>query len=206
MPAPANLRALLAQGRHALSRGRIPEAVALIEAKPRLAARLLEFLWDDDPGVAQRAADVLERITASVSHKPSPALERILFEAKDGLIGLAAEAQPKKLRWNLALTIGRLPLTIPECRRAAAALHTYLEDPSSIVKTAALQGLADLTRHDPSMLPAVLDLLRIHGRSGTPAMRARSRILLKLPGLKQLDAPEKRAAARPTPQPGHPTG
>ena len=39
--------------------------------------------------------------------------------------------------------------------------------------------MADLTRQDPDSLPAVLDVLRVAGRSGTPAMRARSRILLK---------------------------
>jgi hypothetical protein len=55
----------------------------------------------------------------------------------------------------------------------------FLDDPSSIVKTAALHGMADLSRQDPERLPEVLDLLRIAGRSGTPAMRARSRILLK---------------------------
>jgi hypothetical protein len=50
-----------------------------------------------------------------------------------------------------------------------------------------MQGLADLTRHDPSLLPEVLDMLRILSRSGTPAMRARGRILLK-----KLEAPRKR--------------
>lgn len=169
-----DVRSLLAPGKHALSLGRVPEVVALIEAQPRLATRLIQLLWDNDPGIAQRAADVLER----VSRKPSPSLARILTNSKDALLGLLTEAQLKKLRWNLALTLGRLPLTLPDCRRAAAAFQTYLNDPSSIVKTAALQGLADLTRHDPSQLPAVIDLLRIHGRSGTPAMRARSRILL----------------------------
>ena len=83
------------------------------------------------------------------------------------------------MRWNLALVIPRLKLTLPECRRIAEVLQTYLDDPSSIVKTAALHGMADLTRQDPQLLPAVLDLLRVAGRSGTPAMRARSRILLK---------------------------
>jgi hypothetical protein len=169
-----DVRSLLAPGKHALSLGRVPEVVALIEAQPRLATRLIQLLWDNDSGIAQRAADVLER----VSRKPSPSLSRILADSKDALLGLLTEAQLKKLRWNLALTLGRLPLTLPDCRRTAAAFQTYLDDPSSIVKTAALQGLADLTRHDPSQLPAVIDLLRIHGRSGTPAMRARSRILL----------------------------
>jgi len=174
MPAKTGLRSLLAEGKYALSVGRVPEVVALIQAQPRLAKGLIELLWDDDPGVVQRAADVLERFT----RKPSPAVTRILADSKDALLGLLLEAQLKKLRWNLALTLGRLPLTVPDCRCASTALHAYLEDPSSIVKTAALQGLADLTGQDPTQLPAVLDLLRIHARSGTPAMRARSRILL----------------------------
>jgi hypothetical protein len=185
MSAPINLRSLLAQGKHALSRGRVLEVVALIEARPRIAAGLLELLWDDDPGVAQRAADVLERI----SRKPSDAIRRMLSESKEALVGLLVEARLKKLRWNLALTVGRLPLMAPDCRRAAAGLYGYLDDLSSIVKTAALQGLAELTAHDASMLPAVLDLLRIQGRSGTAAMRARSRILLK-----RLEAPKEQSA------------
>jgi hypothetical protein len=43
----------------------------------------------------------------------------------------------------------------------------------------ALQGLVDLTRQNPDSLARVLDLLRIYGRSGTAAMRARSRLLLE---------------------------
>ncbi len=74
--------------------------------------------------------------------------------------------------------IPRLELTALECRRVAETLQSWLEDSSSIVKTCALQGLADLTRQDPSLQPMVLDLLRIHSRSGTPAMRARGRMLL----------------------------
>jgi hypothetical protein len=174
MTTRVEVRQLLAQGRFALSSGRVKEIVPLVQARPALAAHLVELLFDQDPAISQRAADVLER----VSHKPSPALYRILVRSKDALVGLLPEAQPKKLRWNLALTLGRLPLTVLECRRCAKVLSTWLDDPSSIVKTAALQGLADLTRQDPSLLPKVLDLLRIHSRSGTAAMRARCRILL----------------------------
>jgi hypothetical protein len=42
-----------------------------------------------------------------------------------------------------------------------------------------MQGLAELTFQDPSLLPLALDLLRLLTRSGTPAMRARGRMLLK---------------------------
>jgi hypothetical protein len=169
------IRRLLAQGRYALSAGRVKEVVPLIQAQPALAAYLVELLFEQDTGISQRAADVLER----VSHKPSPALYRVLTRSKEALVGLLPEVQPKKVRWNLALTLGRLPLSVPECRRSVEVLSTWLDDPSSIVKTAALQCMADLTRRDSSLLPMVIDLLRIHSRSGTAAMRARCRILLK---------------------------
>jgi hypothetical protein len=108
------------------------------------------------------------------------------------LLGLLAEARENKLRWNLALSVPRIKLSAAEAQRAAEALRVYLEDKSSIVKTAAMHGLADLTRHDPSLLPEVLDMLRILSRSGTPAMRARGRILLK-----KLEAPLKRTLGAP---------
>lgn len=175
MPRRIDLRAELAIGRHPLDIGRVCLVAELISRQPRRAARLIELLWDDDPGVASRAADVLERVSAHLT----PALMRILNEYKEALLGLLPDARWIKLRWNLAFVLPRLDLTLPEARRAAASLYSFLDDRSSIVKTAALQGLADLTRHDPASLPAVLDLLRIQGRSGTPAMRARSRHLIR---------------------------
>jgi hypothetical protein len=42
-----------------------------------------------------------------------------------------------------------------------------------------MQGLAELTLQDKSMKDGVLELLRALTRSGTPAMRARGRHLLK---------------------------
>src|ERR1700676_5454005 len=165
-----DLRAELSVGRHALSVGRVPQITEWISRLPRRVSALIELMWDDDPGVSNRAADVLERIT----RWPSPALRRAVTEHKEALLGLLAEAEEKKLRWNLAFSVPRITLTIPECRRAAAALPAYLEDSSSIVKTAALHGLADLARQNPESMPAVVDLLRVAGRSGTPAMRARS--------------------------------
>jgi hypothetical protein len=42
-----------------------------------------------------------------------------------------------------------------------------------------MHGLAGLTRWNAALLSEVLDMLRVLSRSGTPAMRARGRILLK---------------------------
>jgi hypothetical protein len=75
--------------------------------------------------------------------------------------------------------IPRLRLTPAELHRAAVALQRYLDDRSSIVKTFALQGLADLSQDDAPLRTKVKHLLEDALRSGTPAMRARARHLLK---------------------------
>lgn len=183
MPTRTTIRSMLTEGRNRISSGRTAEVVALVRANPKRARQLLECLWDEEPPVAMRAADALEKLTRDRPAEPNPALKPLLAELqrswKAPLIGLLAEATENKLRWCLAATIPRLAPTPSECRRVAEILESYLEDRSSIVKTCALQGLADLARQDSSLLPEVVDLLRIHSRSGTPAMRARGRMLLK---------------------------
>lgn len=167
---------MLAAGRHPLDKGRVCEVAQIVAQQPRRLASLMECLWDEDPGIASRAADVMERLTAGSAPQVHP---QRLTPWKDALLGLISDAGPKKLRWNLALTIPRMKLTVAEARRAADGFNASLDDSSSILKTAAMQGLAELTAHDPTMLPGIVDLLRMLSRSGTPAMRARGRILLK---------------------------
>ena len=175
MAARVDLRAELTVGPHAMHPGRVPEIAEWIGDLPRRIPSLIELMWDDDPGVASRAADVLER----VSRWASAGMMRAIAEFKEPLIGLMAESTLPKVRWNLALTLPRLKLTVTECRRVASTVEGWLDDPSSIVKTSALHALADLTRQDGSLRTTVEDLLRMAERTGTPAMRARSRILLK---------------------------
>jgi len=118
-----------------------------------------------------RAADAAEKVSAQ---KP-----RLLDRHKSELLGLLAETEQIELRWHLAAMIPRLRLTLPERQRAVAALQRYLDDRSSIVKTFGLQALADLAHDDASQREAVKQLLEETLHSGTPAMRARARKLLK---------------------------
>ena len=137
------LRALLTQGRYALSAGRVKEAAVLVKAHPQLAAHLVNLLFDEDAGVSQRAADVLERVTARVKAKAAvegagaASIERVLAREKDAILVLLMEARPethpKKLRWNLALMLGYLPANSdfdrqcngPEDLKVAAVLDWY---------------------------------------------------------------------------------
>jgi hypothetical protein len=95
------------------------------------------------------------------------------------LLGLLAEAESPELRWHLAIIIPRLPLNGRERQRAISLLTSYLDDRSSIVKTFALQGLADLAADGRNIRWEVIEILRQATRRGTPAMKARSRKLLR---------------------------
>ncbi len=117
-----------------------------------------------------RAADAIEKVTRKN--------REFLQPYKKELLGLMAEASQQEMRWHLAAMVPRLALSDRERQLAASLLNRYLEDRSSIVKTFALQGLADLARDDSRLQPRVLEVLRSAARNGTPAMKARGRKLL----------------------------
>lgn len=187
------IREMLVLGNR-LDAGRACEVAALLLENPRRTGQVVECLWDEQAGVANRAADALERASG---RRPE-----ILSRWKDAILDRMLDAVENKLRWNLALMIARTPLTAAETARVAAVLRLWLDDKSSIVKTSAMHGLAGLTRWDPSLLPQVLDMLRVLSRSGTPAMRARGRILLKRieagKDLPVITGPLRQTARRPT--------
>lgn len=164
------IREMLLPGRR-LDPGYACEVAALLVQDARKAAQVVECLWDEEAGVANRAADALERAS---SRRPE-----ILIRWKDAVLDRMLDGGENKLRWNLALMISRMRLKETDAARAAAVLRSWLDDKSSIVKTSAMHGLAGLAQNDASMVPEVLDMLRVLSRSGTPAMRARGRILLK---------------------------
>ena len=152
------------------SLGHSDQAVGLIATHPARFGELLECLWDEDPVVRMRAADAAE--------KASLASPQLLQPHKSELLGLMEEAVQQELRWHLALMIPRLTLSAQERNRAHDALSTYLDNRSSIVKTLAMQGLADLAAQDARLKPDIVERIRTLTRTGTPAMRARGRKLL----------------------------
>jgi hypothetical protein len=116
-----------------------------------------------------RAADAAEKVAG---RRPE-----LLHPFKTELLGLASETSQQEVRWHLALIIPRLPLTRAERERSFALLKQFLRDRSSIVKTCALQGLAELAKTNPELQPEVLGIVEHAYRAGTPAMKARARKL-----------------------------
>lgn len=144
---------------------------AEVAAHPELFDELMGGLLAEDPVVRMRAADAAEKVT-----REHP---EWLVRYKRMLLDLASRETEKEVRWHLAQMLPRLPLTAGERREVADVMRGYLEDRSSILRTLALHALTDLTKADGEGREEVRALLEQAVRSGTPAMRARAKRLLR---------------------------
>ena len=168
MTKPSILRKLEGGDRRSIGRSR--EVVTEVLANPELFDALFTGLFSDDPVVRARAADAVEKI--SVIHP------EYLRPYKSKLIGQLALGHQKEVRWHIAQMLPRLQWTQREQQQVCEILKSYLHDTSSIVKTFAMQALADLAQQRPALRLAILRQLQDLTASGTPAMRARGRKLL----------------------------
>jgi hypothetical protein len=151
--------------------GRSDEVAALVLKQPALFAELMTGVRDADPLVRMRAADAAE--------KASRQQPELLRPFKAELLRLLEEASQQEVLWHMAQMLPRVPLTTKERLRAASALRRHMQDPSLIVRTCALQALAEIAAEDASLQPQVKASLRKAMKTGTAAMKARSRKLLR---------------------------
>jgi hypothetical protein len=151
--------------------GRSNEVAAQVLAHPAYFRYLFDGMTSDDLVLRMRAADATEKISLRRPDLLSP-FKKKLFE-------IAGRTDQQEVRWHMALMVPRLHLTPRERALALDILFDYLRDRSSIVKTCAMQALADLAAQDASLKSKILPLLEELTEVGTPAMRARGRRLLQ---------------------------
>jgi hypothetical protein len=164
-----SLAALLSGGKRR-SLGRAAQAVEAVRKKPAKFPELVRCLWSDDEILRMRAADAVEKLSRE---KPE-----LLQPFKAELLGLAGESQQQEVLWHLAQMIPRLQLTRAERQRGIAQLKEYLQNRGAILRTLALQSLADMAADEPALREEVILLVEEALRSGTAAMKARARKLL----------------------------
>ena len=152
------------------SLGRAEEVAGAVAQAPELLPHLVQGIEAADECVRMRAADALEKVTREHPEWLRPFKRRLLR--------LAAGGTQQEVRWHLAQMLPRLPLGPAERREAIAIVDGYLDDRSGIVRTSALQALAELGGDDPATAPMVRRRLLRAAESGTPAMQARARKLL----------------------------
>ena len=143
--------------------------VATVLSKPILFRELMQGMLHENPLVRMRSADAVEKVSAIHPEYLQPYRLRLFA---------LAPAREQELRWHIAQMLPRLQLTAAERRRAVNILLDYTHDQSSIVRTCALQALADFALADAKLRKPVLAILTGALKRGSPAMRARSRKLL----------------------------
>jgi HEAT repeat protein len=170
-PNTDKIRELLREG-DLRSIGRVPEVIELAQNTPGLFGLLVEALADPDPGVRMRASDAVEKISRGHPEYLQP--------HKVFLLRQAGSQTQQEVRWHLAQILPRLQLTARERLQTSQLLFSYLESPSRIVQTNALQALFDLTQNDRRLLQPVGDALEKLVKTGSPAVRNRAQKLLHL--------------------------
>lgn len=150
--------------------GRSDLVVAAVRRDPSLFPALMNGLEHEDALVRMRAADAAEKLTVTNPQWLRP--------FKRPLMNVAASVTQPELRWHLAQMLPRLELSRKDREAALATLRLYLRDRSRIVKTFAMQGLADLAAQDSRLLVQVRRMISTLTRTGSPAMKSRGRKLL----------------------------
>jgi hypothetical protein len=148
----------------------VPEVVEQVIADPSLFAVVFDGMDDANPLVRMRCADAVEKITATHPVYLTPYKGRVIH--------LAATATQQEVRWHLAKLLSRLELSAPERRLVVKTLTEYLTDASRIVKTCAMQALAEIAAQDSQLRAPIVARLKKLSRTGSPAMKSRGRKLL----------------------------
>ncbi|OGW56497.1 MAG: hypothetical protein A3D21_02985 [Nitrospirae bacterium RIFCSPHIGHO2_02_FULL_42_12] len=151
-------------------KGKSEEVVTDVLKKPQLFRHVVAGILDTEPGVRMRASDAVEKIT-----RLRPGL---LHPYKKDFLDVFAMIDQKEVRWHLAQILPRLELTKKERQQVFDILVSFLDDDSRIVKTFAMQGLADIAEVDHSYLPHVVKIVERLMTSGIPAIQSRGKKLL----------------------------
>jgi hypothetical protein len=165
----ASLLQLLTGGERR-SLGKVNEVIGKVLAAPRLFATLFGGMQSTDVLIRVRSADAVEKLTR---HHPE-----WLRPYKRQLVGALANSEQKEVRWHVAQMLPRLDWSERELPQVVQLLRGYLADDSSIVKSCAMQALAELLPQAPALRQEIEQQLRELSTTGTPAMRARGRKLL----------------------------
>src|SRR6476646_11310666 len=148
----------------------VPQVVRQVLADRKLFPVVFGGMTDADPLVRMRCSDAIEKSTAEHPEYLAPYRKR--------LIQLAEVAEQQEVRWHMAQLLSRIDWKASERRRVLRIMSVYLKDPSSIVKTFAMQTMADMAAQDSRLCAPIVEKLKSLTRNGTPAMKCRGGRLL----------------------------
>lgn len=150
--------------------GESEAVVRKVLARTAWIGQVIDAIQHDDPGVRMRAADAAEKIS-----RVAPDL---LKPYKKLFLTSLASIDQKEVRWHMAQILPRFDLTGEERVAVLSLMKSYLKDNSRIVRTSAMQTLADIALQNGRYLPEVRTIIEKLMAEGSPAMKARGRKLM----------------------------
>ncbi len=148
-----------------------------VEKNSALFGAVFSGLYDSDPVVRMRSADVIEKVTKS---KPE-----LLSGYTSQVMSILASAEQQEICWHMAQVSPRLECTESEETELIESLKKLLLHKSKIVRVSAMDSLAILAERNSSILNEVIEIIKVLKETGSPAVQARGRKLLKRLGDKQ---------------------
>jgi len=151
--------------------GRSNEVAGDIEKNASLFETVFRGLYDSDPIVRMRSADVIEKVTQT---RPG-----LLFSHKKEIISILQNETQQEVCWHIAQMVPRLKYSLEEEKEIVDGLNKYLSHKSKIVRVSALEALTDLAGNNRAIVKEVINTIRLHVKTGSPAIQSRGRKLLK---------------------------
>ena len=151
--------------------GRSNEVAGDVEKDASLFEAVFRGLYDSDPIVRMRSADVIEKVTQI---KPE-----LLSNHTSEIISILTTAQQQEVCWHMAQIAPRLECSPDEENEIIKALKRYLTHKSKIVRVSALDALASIAERNRLILDEVIEIIKAQKATGSPALQSRSRKLLQ---------------------------
>jgi HEAT repeat protein len=151
--------------------GNADEVAQEIVNNPEQFKLVFNGLYDDEPVVRMRSADVVEKAT-----KDRPELLTGYFSK---VISILAVAEQQEVCWHMAQISPRLDLTKSEERRIVGLLKKLLSHKSKIVRVSAMDALASFAERNETILKEVIEIIKAQMESGSPSIISRGRKLLQ---------------------------
>lgn len=139
---------------------------------PFLFEELVKGMTHDNPQVRAMATSAADLVSAK---KPE-----LIRPHKRHLLSKVAPIEQWEVRSHLSRMLPRLDLNPAEVGKMADLMERSLEHKSSIVRTFAMQALVDLITFDEKLRPSVTGIIERLTETGSAAMKARGRKLLKV--------------------------
>ncbi len=131
-----------------------------------------------DGVAAEGAARGLKKMTEGLDKAGGEAALAALWGLRKEVFREARRAEDMRVRWNLVIVMGRLPLEGRERGAVVDWLFERLGDESGLTRTFCMQALWSLSEGDAKLRWRVLGVVRRFAETGTAAMRARATKLL----------------------------